>query len=315
MKCFNCMARFCEQRCLSRYVEDMNEQEEIRATNLWLCPCCKGIEPVGKYKGSDIQRDSGNEGEKEKEEEEQTTANTSQSLHGNQVQIIESQVPLQMQSAIPQDIQITTVKLKEETEMNHQEAPATTSQPSTITSADDDFCAVCGDIYSYDNNAIIFCDGCNVAVHQECYGVREIPDGEWLCDRCKVHATPECHLCSQKGGAMKQVVDTPNWVHLTCVATLFEVTPLELNAKLGPSGLLDKIDKRRYKLKCKSCKDNRRKDVTGPLIQCVSKKCTRAFHPICAQKRLAYNKELGIFVTHCGSHAPNMPANTSAKQT
>ncbi len=31
----------------------------------------------------------------------------------------------------------------------------------------DDSCAVCGDIYSYDdNNEIIYCDGCNVAVHQ-----------------------------------------------------------------------------------------------------------------------------------------------------
>jgi len=303
MKCINCMARFCEQRCLARYVEDLNEQEEIRATNMWLCPCCKGIEPVGKYKGSDIQRDSINEGEKEKEEEE-PVLHIPHTLPGNQVQIIESQVPLQTQTPIPKDVHITTVKLKEEAEPSNHEDPSPPATAATVTTADDDFCAVCGDIYSYDNNAIIFCDGCNVAVHQECYGVREIPDGEWLCDRCKSHTTPVCQLCSLKGGAMKQVVDSTSWVHLTCVATLYEVTPLELNAKVGPAGLLDKIDKRRYKLKCKSCKDNRRKDVTGPLIQCVSKKCTRAFHPICAQKRLVYNKELGIFVTFCGLHAP-----------
>jgi len=314
MKCFHCMARFCEQRCLARYVEDMNEQEEIRATNCWLCPCCKGIEPVGKYKGSDIQREAGNDGEKDKDDEEQTQPPPLQPLQqGNHVQIIESQLPLRTQSPVPQDIQITTLKLKEENEPSNHEEPQ--SHSTTISSTDDDFCAVCGDIYSYDNNAIIFCDGCNVAVHQECYGVHEIPDGEWLCDRCKVKVFPLCQLCSLKGGAMKQVVDTTNWVHLTCVATLYEVTPLDLNANLGPPGLLDKIDKRRYKLKCKSCKDRRRKDITGPLIQCVSKKCTTAFHPICAQKRLVYNKELGIFVTHCNLHAPTPPPTTLSKKS
>lgn len=41
--------------------------------------------------------------------------------------------------------------------------------PSTGEKApreDDEACAVCGDVYSYDHNDIIFCEGCNVAVHQ-----------------------------------------------------------------------------------------------------------------------------------------------------
>jgi hypothetical protein len=181
--------------------------------------------------------------------------------------------------------------------------------PSEYPKETEDFCSVCGDIYSYDdNNEIIYCDGCNVAVHQACYGVNKVPAGEWMCDRCKSGVLPTCHLCSQKGGAMKELVDLPgHWVHVTCVAALYELRPLDFSKKLGPAGLLDKIDKRRYKLKCETCREMNRKDVTGPLIQCKRKRCAKAFHPICCKKKLSYCKELGIFVTFCKQHAAEAP--------
>lgn len=40
-------------------------------------------------------------------------------------------------------------------------------------------CAVCGEGHSEDGNQIIFCDQCDLAVHQGCYGVTLIPDKEW----------------------------------------------------------------------------------------------------------------------------------------
>ena len=40
-------------------------------------------------------------------------------------------------------------------------------------------CAVCREYQSFENNEIIFCDKCNVAVHQRCYDVAEVPDGAW----------------------------------------------------------------------------------------------------------------------------------------
>jgi len=36
-------------------------------------------------------------------------------------------------------------------------------------------CDVCNKLESYLSNSIIFCDGCDVAVHQACYGVKKIP--------------------------------------------------------------------------------------------------------------------------------------------
>ncbi len=40
-------------------------------------------------------------------------------------------------------------------------------------------CAACLDGTVYDDNNIMFCDNCDVPVHQSCYGVSEVPDGSW----------------------------------------------------------------------------------------------------------------------------------------
>ena len=50
---------------------------------------------------------------------------------------------------------------------------------------EDAVCMVCFDGSSLEGNKIMFCDGCNAAVHQACYGVTEIPEGDFFCDRCK----------------------------------------------------------------------------------------------------------------------------------
>ena len=41
---------------------------------------------------------------------------------------------------------------------------------------EDVVCCVCLNGDSEDANQIVFCDGCNMAVHQSCYGVETIPE-------------------------------------------------------------------------------------------------------------------------------------------
>ena len=38
-------------------------------------------------------------------------------------------------------------------------------------------CAFCADGTSVDPNVIVFCERCDMAVHQLCYGIEQIPSG------------------------------------------------------------------------------------------------------------------------------------------
>lgn len=47
-------------------------------------------------------------------------------------------------------------------------------------------------------------------VHQQCYGIVNIPKGDWICDLC-LNFGPEgkylrCPLCTKRGGALKPTV-------------------------------------------------------------------------------------------------------------
>lgn len=49
---------------------------------------------------------------------------------------------------------------------------------------DEIVCGICSKPHSKPPNQIILCDNCDYAVHQECYGITEIPEGDWLCKSC-----------------------------------------------------------------------------------------------------------------------------------
>lgn len=68
-----------------------------------------------------------------------------------------------------------------EREAYHGLARGARPAESGIEYAEDTVCDVCQLPDSDEGNEMVFCDGCNVCVHQLCYGVKLIPEGNCEC--------------------------------------------------------------------------------------------------------------------------------------
>ncbi|KAF9454408.1 hypothetical protein P691DRAFT_770607 [Macrolepiota fuliginosa MF-IS2] len=179
-------------------------------------------------------------------------------------------------------------------------------KPDLALPSEDSTCALCDDSEGENSNAIVFCDGCNLAVHQDCYGVPYIPEGQWLCRKCTV--SPEnpvqCILCPNEGGAFKQTTNG-DWVHLLCAIWVPE-TRVVNEVFMEPVSGVERISKQRWKLRCNIC------DIReGACIQCAKTSCFLAFHATCARKekllssmKSTQGSEPATLTCYCERHLP-----------
>ena len=104
---------------------------------------------------------------------------------------------------------------------------------------EDIVCDVCLDDEDDDNNEIVICELCLVAVHQSCYGselLNSVPEGNWYCARCRdLLSNPQkkcteikCAFCPKIDGIMKPIAQGNNkgagkqggnelWAHIICI--------------------------------------------------------------------------------------------------
>lgn len=187
---------------------------------------------------------------------------------------------------------------------------------SPLENGDEEICDVCCSGDSYECNQILSCVICDTSVHQECYGVQMIPNGEWLCSWCSYQSqfqsmdenlvrpgnslvSPKqsnggldndirpCILCTRIGGALKPVASSSSdidsngniqFAHLFCCQWVPE-TYIESAETMEPIRNVEGITGERWKLLCSLCKEEH-----GACIQCSHGSCQTAFHPLCARE-------------------------------
>ncbi|KAF7670376.1 hypothetical protein LDENG_00228500 [Lucifuga dentata] len=177
---------------------------------------------------------------------------------------------------------------------------------------EDVVCDVCRSPEGEDGNEMVFCDKCNVCVHQACYGILKVPQGNWLCRTCALGVQPKCLLCPKRGGALKPTRSGTKWVHVSCALWIPEVS-IGCPEKMEPITKVSHIPASRWALSCSLCREH-----TGTCIQCSMPSCIVAFHVTCAfdhglemRTILAENDEVR-FKSFCLEHSSTTTNNASS---
>ena len=168
----------------------------------------------------------------------------------------------------------------------------------------DAVCCICNDGEVTPDNQIIFCESCDVPVHQHCYGVDKIPSEDYYCLACKflgrdkeAEKDPEgskrgprelplvCALCPHRGGALIRSNTPPSvedkygkWVHVVCAKWqgLNFVNPKKHDLVEDFTDLWAAF--RLKHIKCDLCQGDR-----GCMIQCHKQGCESWMHLLCAR--------------------------------
>lgn len=197
---------------------------------------------------------------------------------------------------------------------------AALEEPEINDDEDDMPCSACDDRDWDDDNPILFCDGCDMAIHRHCQDLEDIPAGDWFCDLC-VHRMSQtaskttkqgfdklkspsptsssksrgaskkpfiddsilvpCVLCGMvDGGPMKRTQLKDKLVHIACAL----MTP-EVWFEHGVANVSKALTARKG-IPCQVCQ------VPGGVVKCVQRGCNTNCHVMCAREngqQLSYN--------------------------
>ena len=139
----------------------------------------------------------------------------------------------------------------------------------------DSECCICFDINQEED--IIFCDKCNTSYHSSCYGIKEIPFGNYFCDKCNYELKNnikdiKCFLCFSSHGALKYYSDYNLFGHITCVL-ISQYCNFKNFLYLNSLNFIKEL-KDNYFDKCQVCNCNK-----GELFKC--KCCHKYYHFFC----------------------------------
>lgn len=179
-------------------------------------------------------------------------------------------------------------------------------------------CSVCLDDQGSDENPLVYCDGCDLAVHQACYGIVDVPSGRWFCRKCESQersAKIRCELCPSKQGALKRT-ENNGWAHVVCALYIPEV-------RFGNNNTMEPIETRhippeRFNRCCYLCeeKNNASNANYGACMHCNKLGCKQSFHATCAQSSGLLCEEASqvseniVYCGYCKHHFNKLKTDT-----
>eukprot|EP00735_Rhodelphis_limneticus_P010463 TRINITY_DN3204_c0_g1::TRINITY_DN3204_c0_g1_i1::g.29721::m.29721 TRINITY_DN3204_c0_g1::TRINITY_DN3204_c0_g1_i1::g.29721 ORF type:complete len:793 (-),score=21.03,sp/Q803A0/JADE1_DANRE/29.70/1e-47,zf-HC5HC2H_2/PF13832.1/86,zf-HC5HC2H_2/PF13832.1/1.2e-23,zf-HC5HC2H/PF13771.1/3.6e+02,zf-HC5HC2H/PF13771.1/2.2e-17,PHD_2/PF13831.1/6.4e-13,PHD_2/PF13831.1/9.5e+02,PHD/PF00628.24/4.9e-10,PHD/PF00628.24/2.6,C1_1/PF00130.17/0.00098,C1_1/PF00130.17/1.5e+03,C1_1/PF00130.17/5.7e+02,zf-PHD-like/PF15446.1/0.001 len=183
------------------------------------------------------------------------------------------------------------------------------------TTTEDRRCDVCDDPDSEPNNEMVFCDGCDVAVHQDCYGIEKVPVGPWRCNPC-LKGVPfefrKCEMCPLVGGALKPTIQGGRWIHVICALWLPGLhfkDPVKMEPVIGLKSIPRSLWNSRV---CKICGERQ-----GIALPCHYTGCPSSLHASCAlMQGCTLDSDEGPdgtthFYVLCAKHSPDQTPSSS----
>ncbi|KAM3136827.1 hypothetical protein pb186bvf_011086 [Paramecium bursaria] len=152
---------------------------------------------------------------------------------------------------------------------------------------DDAICSICEVKEDYVDNQIVFCDGCDVAVHMSCYQMGKIDmNREWLCQSCNSLKQNICYFCPETHLALQSFIINGKeyWVF-----NLHQLKAHTVCLKWHPKLLQVKYTSNEYKqdgpiqnpnIKCYYCEGQE-----GFKVKCSIVGCKEYFHVGCLKNR------------------------------
>ncbi|KAF7683380.1 Peregrin [Astathelohania contejeani] len=159
-------------------------------------------------------------------------------------------------------------------------------------------CNICASLISSTSNLLIFCDGCNLCVHQECYGVPYITEEPWFCRMCLFgdNQNIKCKFCPMVGGAYKQTSDD-KWGHVLCAKWNTTLT-FSNTVFLEPIEDIQQSIKKTRKVPCQVCGTTK-----GLTLKCSFTTCKLSYHVTCGMDANYYFDQANL-VSFCSFHDP-----------
>ncbi|WEL37934.1 ePHD domain-containing protein [Encephalitozoon hellem] len=154
------------------------------------------------------------------------------------------------------------------------------------------FCDICTRYMSENDEALVVCQGCEICVHENCYGIQDLSNF-WLCRKCIYgESLGECSFCVSSNGAFKQTSDN-KWGHVLCAI-------FNRSLSFGHPLSKDPIDVSSYRKEsgCLFCDEGR-----GTVIHCSYFACPKKYHVSCALDKCYF--DLRNSLSYCTFHSPS----------